>query len=163
MERKVGGENEFHTIPNSFIPGNGTTNIPHHYQFDDSPGSGSTVSYRLKQIDLDGSIHHSDPINVAVLLSVDGAAPHEFTLSQNYPNPFNPQSEIKFSVKSPGRATLKVYNLLGEEVASLFDGYAEPGVFLRATINGSAMSSGVYFYRLSSGGNEMLRKMVVVK
>jgi len=61
---------------------------------------------------------------------------------QNYPNPFNPETEIAFAVESTGKATLRVYNLLGQEVATLFDGLADPGRYYRVRFGGVGLPSG---------------------
>ncbi len=73
------------------------------------------------------------------------SSPETFVLYQNYPNPFNPTTQIKYSVPENAYITLKVYNLLGQEVANLFEGYKQPGNY-EVTFNGSKLASGVYFY-----------------
>ncbi len=154
---------EFQTIPNSFVPGHGTTNVPQHYMFTDSLVVPGAIHYRLKQMDLDGTVYYTDAISLDIPASVGGKVPIAFMLSQNYPNPFNPESEITFSVDAAGRATLLLYDIVGRDVAELFDGYAEPGVYFKATVNGEGLASGVYVYRLNSGGRQIARKMVLVK
>jgi hypothetical protein len=119
--------------------------------------------YRLKQVDLDGTIHYTDPVQVHVLTSVKETAPIAFALKQNYPNPFNPSTEIKFSVQATGRATLALYNLLGQQVATLFDGIAEAGQYYKLTLNAENLSSGMYFYRLQSGMRSELKKLTVLR
>jgi hypothetical protein len=89
--------------------------------------------------------------------------PSSFQLAQNYPNPFNPTTEITFSVASRGRATVRVYNTLGQELLTLFDGVAEPGRSYSKTLDGTGLSSGMYFYRLTSGGKSTIKKMVLLK
>jgi len=85
-----------------------------------------------------------------------------FELSQNYPNPFNPTTKIDYSILKSGHVSLKVYNLLGEEVSTLYDGEQKVGHYT-ATFNGSNLASGVYFYRLQSGGNSIAKKLVLMK
>jgi|GEM_PF-3018875 len=152
----------YQMIPSSFIPGHGTTTDPHTYTYMDLTATSGTWYYRLKQTDLDGTVHYSEPILIQVLTSVKEVAPVAFALNQNYPNPFNPQSEIKFSVETTGRATLEVYNIAGELVATLFDGVAEAGQYYRVQF-GSGMASGVYFYRLQTGTKSDLKKMLLLK
>lgn len=89
--------------------------------------------------------------------------PTTFSLLQNYPNPFNPTTEIQFSVAKSGRATLHVYNLLGQVVATLFDGVAETGKFYHVTVDGGHLASGMYLYRLTSADRSDIRKMLLVK
>jgi hypothetical protein len=88
--------------------------------------------------------------------------PDNFTLSQNYPNPFNPSTTISFSLPRRESVTLKVYDLLGREVATLVDGREEAGEHT-VKWNADGFTSGVYFYRLSAGGGVQTRKLVLVR
>ncbi|HRE41853.1 MAG TPA: T9SS type A sorting domain-containing protein [Ignavibacteria bacterium] len=90
-----------------------------------------------------------------------------FALSQNYPNPFNPSTKINFSLPSAGKVTLKVYDALGKEVNSLVNNNLNTGTF-EYNFNGSALNSGVYFYKLEFFGNDGkyfsdMKKMMLVK
>ena len=100
-----------------------------------------------------------------IVLGVDdvSGAPRVFALLQNYPNPFNPSTEIKFSVENTSRATLEIYSVLGQKVATLFDDVAETGQYYKVRLDGSSLSSGIYFYRLRSGGKSGLKKMILLK
>jgi hypothetical protein len=82
---------------------------------------------------------------------------------QNYPNPVNPETEIKFSVRQAGRATLKMYNVLGQQVAVLFDDVAEAGRFYRVRLNAATLASGVYFYKLQAGASSEMRKLLIIR
>ena len=96
----------------------------------------------------------------------NGSAPHQFNLSQNYPNPFNPSTKIEYSLEKAEMVSLKVYNVLGNEVASLVNGRQEAG---RYTVSfGTSketfdLLSGVYFYRLEAGSFISTRKLVLVR
>jgi hypothetical protein len=90
-------------------------------------------------------------------------APVEFRLYQNYPNPFNPETQIRFSVATTGPATLTVFNALGQQVATLFNEVAEVGRFYVIRFSGRDLASGFYFYRLQSGGQTGLKKLLLVK
>jgi hypothetical protein len=152
-------------LPNSFVAGNGTTNEPHDYAYIDAsiPQTG-LYYYRLRQVDLDGSSHLTDAVSVRVTVTgVEEIAPIEFALKQNYPNPFNPSTEIKFSVETTGRATLEIYNMLGQKVATLFDDVVEAGKYQRVQVNASSFASGMYIYRLQSGARTDLKKMLLLK
>ncbi|HEY6951225.1 MAG TPA: T9SS type A sorting domain-containing protein, partial [Bacteroidota bacterium] len=105
-----------------------------------------------------GSFRYSAATQVDI-----GIAPDDFTLSQNYPNPFNPTTTIEFTLPRDGRATLKVYDMGGREVATLLDKDLNAGVYQRATFDGSRYASGVYFVRLQSGGSQLLKKILLVK
>ena len=163
VERKRTSEQIFVELPNSFIQGHGTTNEPHQYTYTDATTTAGSWQYRLKQIDMDGTVHHTDPVQVDVLTDVKETAPIVFALLQNYPNPFNPETEIKFSVDNTARTTLRIYNLIGQEVATIFDGIAEAGQYYRIKLNGSNLASGVYFYRLQNEKKSELKKMMLVK
>ncbi len=88
--------------------------------------------------------------------------PSTYELEQNFPNPFNPTSEIQYSVPRNGHISLKVYNILGKEVVTLFDGVRQPGNYV-ATFNGVGLASGVYFYRLRAGSFTETKKLLLVK
>lgn len=87
---------------------------------------------------------------------------NEVLTSENYPNPFNPTTLIRFTIKYSGKVTLKVYDVLGREVAELFNGFHEPGSY-EVPFNGSNLPSGVYFYNLTSKGNSITKKMLLLK
>jgi hypothetical protein len=87
----------------------------------------------------------------------------EFSLSQNYPNPFNPSTMIQFTVPSKGHAVLKVFNVLGQEVVTLFNGEAAAGVNHQVEFNASNLASGIYFSRLEFGGKMQMKKMMLLK
>lgn len=157
------GATEWSEVPNSFIAGHGTTNEPHSYSFTHNNVAGGQWQYRLKQVDLDGTVHFSEPINVTAVTSVKEVAPIEFALKQNYPNPLNPSTEIKFSVEQTGRATLRVYNMLGQLVATLFDDVVEAGYYQTVRFNGTNLASGVYLYRLQSGKKSDLKKLILLR
>jgi hypothetical protein len=88
--------------------------------------------------------------------------PIEYSLEQNYPNPFNPFTTIEYSLPQNGFVTLKVFNVLGKEVATLVNGQNEAG---KHTINfdASALNSGVYFYRIDAGNFIETKKMILLK
>ncbi len=88
--------------------------------------------------------------------------PVEFTLSQNYPNPFNPSTVIRFGLPTTGYARLEVFSLLGESVAVLLDAETNAGTH-SVSFNASALGSGIYFYRLTSAGAVLTRKLTVMK
>jgi hypothetical protein len=91
-----------------------------------------------------------------------GSLPAEFQLQQNYPNPFNPSTTISFSLAKAGYVTLKVYNILGQEVGTLLDGYQAPRTY-NLRFEGTGLASGVYFYRLSAPGVDLVKKMLLAK
>jgi hypothetical protein len=93
---------------------------------------------------------------------IPGAVPADFVLNQNFPNPFNPSTKIKYSIPESGQVSLKVFNLLGQEVATIFEGPQQAGSYL-ADFDGLGLSSGVYMYTLQSGDISITKKFVLMK
>jgi hypothetical protein len=107
---------------------------------------------------------HTIAVYFQLATVVEGqAVPAQVSLLQNFPNPFNPETEIRFSVETRGPASLRVYNLLGQEVQSLFEGIAEPGRWYKVSLDGRNVASGLYFYRLQSGGRIDTKKLLLLK
>ena len=88
--------------------------------------------------------------------------PKEFKLEQNFPNPFNPTTTIQYQLPAEARVTLKVYDILGSEVATLVNEVQEAG-YKEVQFNGSNYASGMYIYRLTSGNFSSIKKMMLVK
>ncbi len=141
-----------------FVPGAGTSSTPHQYQYIDAGVEPGSYVYRLEQIDRSGASRFSQEMAVDL-----GAAPREFALGQNYPNPFNPTTTITFTVPSDGRATLKVYDIVGREVATLVDQPMKAGILHQVTFDASRVASGMYFARLQFGTRTLIRKMMLIK
>ena len=150
---------EWNTI--GFVEGSGTQSQTHNYNFIDSTVSAGRYSYRLKQIDFDGSFTYSN------VVEVDLSLPLTFSLEQNFPNPFNPTTKIRYTVgdayyASPTRVLLRIYDILGSEVATLVNEVKPAGSY-EIVFNASQLASGVYFYSLNAGEFKMTKKMVLVK
>ncbi len=88
--------------------------------------------------------------------------PNKFTLQQNYPNPFNPSTEISYTIPKSSFVTLKVYNMLGQEVATLVNGFKSANTY-KVQFNAAGLASGIYIYQLKSGDNVMSKKMILMK
>jgi hypothetical protein len=91
-----------------------------------------------------------------------GDVPVTYALRQNYPNPFNPSTTIEYSIPRSDRVSLKVFNLLGQEIATLVNEVQAAGTYA-VSFNASSFPSGVYFYRLEAGKFSVVRKMAIVK
>lgn len=91
-----------------------------------------------------------------------GTVPEQMALQQNYPNPFNPATKIGFSLPVAGQTSLKVFNLVGQEVATLLEGTYDRGNY-EVPFDGAGLPSGMYFYVLRSNGSTLLQKMALVK
>jgi len=144
-----------------FVSGAGTSNAPRNYSYTDSKLSAGNYAYRLKQIDNNGAFTYGSTVEVAI-----SSAPAAFALSQNYPNPFNPSTVISYSLEKAGMVSLRVYNMLGQEVATLVNGPQEAGIYAVSfnTSKGTlGLSSGVYVYRLEAGSFVSTKKLVLMK
>jgi hypothetical protein len=139
-----------------FVEGNGTTNAPKSYSFTDKSANGK-ILYRLKQIDRDGKFEYSQTIEVTAV-----TAPKEFALEQNYPNPFNPTTVISYQLPVSGNVSLKIFDILGKEVAVLVNEVKEAGSY-SAQFDGTKLSSGLYFYKLTTNQFSSIRKMLLLK
>ncbi len=154
IQRSTQG-NEFSSI--GFVAGYGTTTETKNYRFVDVNLTAGNYTYRLKQVDFNGTFSYSDVVNVDVT-----SLPIQFQLAQNYPNPFNPSTTIKFSIPQSSNVTLKIFNTLGQEVSTLTNQNMESGVH---TINfdASQLNSGIYFYKLVAGSYSEVKKMTLIK
>ncbi|MDH3268909.1 MAG: T9SS type A sorting domain-containing protein, partial [Ignavibacteria bacterium] len=139
-----------------FVAGFGTTTEPKTYSFVDSKLETGNYTYRIKQIDFDGTFAYSDEVNVDVEI------PLEYSLEQNYPNPFNPSTTIKYSIPEDGFVKLAVYNMLGEEVAALVNTTQKAGRY-EVNFNASKLSSGVYVYRIEASNFTASKKLILMK
>ncbi len=139
-----------------FIKGNGTTSSPIQYSFvDENPVGGNSFSYRIKQIDNNGTFKYSNTINVLL-------APSKFILRQNFPNPFNPTTTIKYSLPQNSFVSLKVYDITGKEVANLVNEQELIGNH-SVEFNASSLASGIYFYRIKTGNYSDTKKLILLK
>ena len=154
--RKRGETGEWSKI--GFVEGHGTTLTPQAYSYSDRRVSFGKYYYRINQVDLGGQSKTYPEMEVAV-----GTGPEKFVLAQNYPNPFNPSTLIDFVVPQSGFASMKVYNVLGQEVAALFEGSADAGKVYTARFNASNLPSGLYFYTLRSAGKLETKRMLLMK
>jgi hypothetical protein len=139
-----------------FVQGKGTTTVKQSYSFTDNNLASGSYTYRIKQIDVNGSINYLKEINVEV------GIPSVFSLEQNYPNPFNPATTIKYQLPKAGFVTLRIYDILGREVASLVKENQNAGRY-SVDFNASKLSSGVYIYELKSPDFTSCKKMMLTK
>ena len=162
VERKIDGEWE----KIGFKEGKGTTTEETHYVFSDDFSYKSykgLISYRLKQMDFNGTYAYSNVIEIDVDLT-----PKEYALYQNYPNPFNPATTIKYSLPFDSHVRIAVYTILGELLDVVVDGVKEVG-FHDYVWNASRYASGVYIYTIeaksvgSSDKFSAVKKMMILK
>jgi hypothetical protein len=159
IERKYNGpadvsNNSWEKI--GFVQGNGNSNSPKYYSFIDKNLLSGYYSYRLKQIDYDGSYTYSDVLKVKVdykpqILDV-----------KNYPNPFNPITKIYYEIPEDGFVTLKIYNALGKEIKTLINENRIAGSY-EIEFDASGLPTGIYFNVLQVGDNRIVKKMQLIK
>ncbi len=157
IERSNGGE--FQSV--GFVEGHGTTTELNNYTFTDRNVPAGNYSYRLKKEDFDGTFEYSQVVEVEVV------TPTEFALQQNYPNPFNPSTRISFSLATDSKVSLKVFDVLGQEVMTLINNDLSAGTH-QIDFNASRLNSGVYFYKIEASGNNGtnftdVKKMILTK
>jgi hypothetical protein len=144
------------------VDGQGNTSRATDYSYVDDIDliNGITYSYTIEAVDYDGSIDIYGPVTATPLAA--GAVPEKFALWQNYPNPFNASTVIRYQLASDEHVTLKVYNIYGQEVASLVDADQKASRY-SVPWTGQGVSSGVYLYTLTAGDLSQTRKMVLIK
>ncbi|MFA7361287.1 MAG: endonuclease [Candidatus Kapaibacterium sp.] len=147
---------EFSNI--GFINGHGTVNTPTNYSFEDRNLQTGRYKYRLKQIDHNGNYEYFE-LNGDVEIGV----PKKFDLSQNYPNPFNPVTKINFDLPVDGRVSILIYDVTGREVARIINNEFKKAGYYTTDFNAGSLSSGVYFYSMSTENFRAAKKMVVLK
>jgi hypothetical protein len=140
-----------------FVKGFGVSAIPQKYSCSDFNIVPGRYVYRLKEIDQDGTFRYYGNAEIQI-----GLLANTLTLS-NYPNPFNPATTVVFSVPSDGHTTLKVFTMLGQEVATLFNGLAQSGRLNKVSFDGAQFSSGVYYCAIEYGGQRLIKRMLIVK
>jgi hypothetical protein len=109
------------------------------------------------------NVYFSDSTELVVSTEDEEDLVKSFELNQNYPNPFNPTTNIGFNLPSTTSVTLKVYNLLGQEVATLINGRKMNTGTHSVTFNAGSLSSGLYFYRIEAGDYNSTKRMMLIK
>ena len=120
-----------------------------------------TNNYIFSGID-ENSVWRRAYTDIIGIKNISTEVPSGFSLSQNYPNPFNPVTNLEFGISDLGFVTLKVYDLLGKEVSTLVNEKLNPGTY-RVEFNAGSLTSGVYFYRLSTGDFSDTKRMILIK
>jgi hypothetical protein len=158
IERKTALDERWKEV--GFVPGFGTTSERKSYSFTDENLTMDSYSYRIKQIDFDGTFEYSNSVVVEVF------SPEKYTLTQNFPNPFNPSTTIEFSIPQTSNVTIDVYNIVGELVASLVNRTLDAG-YHKVNFDASNLPSGTYVYQLKASGQNGIfvdaKKMLLMK
>ncbi|MCS7229574.1 MAG: T9SS type A sorting domain-containing protein [Candidatus Kryptonium sp.] len=147
-------------LTNDELKGLGTNAYGKRYTYvDRNVKNGLGYEYKIVAVSFSGQRQE-----IGIIYAKPGSEiPSKFVLYQNYPNPFNPGTEIKFDLPESGHVKLEVFNLAGERVAVLYDGYMEAGYGKTIRWNANGFSSGVYLYKLSAGKYVDVKKMVLMK
>lgn len=139
------------------IQGHGTVSTPQNYAFTDRGLATGEYNYRLKQIDFNGNFEYfnlSSEVGIGI--------PSKYELSQNYPNPFNPSTRINYDLPADGKVSLQLFDMRGRNVAVIVNEVQTAGYY-SVDFNGDNLSSGVYFYTISSGRFVATKKMILLK
>jgi hypothetical protein len=151
-----GPQDRWHRL--GFVEGAGTTSDPRTYRFvdDDLPFEADSLTYRLRQVDLDGAEHYSDP------RTVERAAPDRVALRKPFPNPATQRVTFHFAVPEPTDVRVRVYDVMGRRVATWRDGRVQAGRH-KQTGRVRSLASGLYFVRLVAGDERRTRRLTVVR
>ncbi|MGQ9799378.1 MAG: T9SS type A sorting domain-containing protein [Ignavibacterium sp.] len=155
IERKF-NSNDFISI--GFVKGKGTTTEKQFYSYTDTPTENGTYTYRLKQIDFNGTFNYSDEIEINNISNV------ELFLEQNYPNPTNSNAVILWSTPINSHISLKLYDVLGREVFTLVDEFREAGLYEnQIDLSSLNLPSGIYLYELKAGLSAISKKLILLE
>lgn len=147
--RSLEQDRNFEQLNSEIIPGNGNSNTAHSYAFvDEDVNENTTYYYKLSSKDFNGQVLAYGSVVSSTALQL----PQTFSIAQNYPNPFNPETHFRFTIAEASRASLKIYNVLGQRIRTIFDNRVfEPGVYEDFSWNatddfGNPVSNGIYYY-----------------
>ncbi len=154
IEKSCGNDNNWSTA--GFVKGQGNSTKPVQYSFTDHLSGAGEYSYRLKQVDFDGSSH------VSRTLTVNYNPVLTFSLDQNYPNPFNPSTFINYKTSEAGHVRISVFNTLGQKVAELVNGFKPAGDY-KVRFDAVNLASGIYLYKLEVNEMSAVKKMILLR
>jgi len=154
----ISGSKSDEWLKEGFVKGSGTKNTRTDYSFTDKKLNTGKFKYRIKQIDYNGNFEYFNLNNI-----VEISSPAKIELSQNYPNPFNPATNINFQLPESEYVTLKVYDITGREISTLFSDKLNAGYYEKQ-FDGSGLPSGIYFYQLVVNNIKYaVKKMLLIK
>ncbi|MDR3668521.1 MAG: FISUMP domain-containing protein, partial [Ignavibacteriaceae bacterium] len=154
IEKSIVNSNTWQKIAS--VQASGNSNSPKHYSYIDKNVNAGKYSYRLKVVDLDGSSKYSNIVNAEIV------APIKFEMGQNYPNPWNPTTTIRYQVPVNILVTIKVFDALGREVATLVN-EPKPAGSYEIVFNGHNLASGIYYYQMKAGNFIDTKKITLIK
>nr|MBP9095685.1 T9SS type A sorting domain-containing protein [Ignavibacteria bacterium] len=139
------------------IQGKGNVNSISTYLYEDRNLQSGKYHYRLKQIDFNGNFNYYELTNEVII-----GIPAKYSLSQNFPNPFNPSTTINYEIPNSNFVSLKIYDIMGREVAILINQFQQPG-FYNINFNASKLPGGIYFYKIQAGNFSAVKKLLLLK
>ncbi len=156
VQRRLGADAAF--APIGFVEGAGTTDRPQSYRFTDDmlPFEAEQVAYRLRQVDLDGTMAYSPEVEFS------RAVPERLVLRGNYPNPFQGRTLIRYELPQASFVQIDIFNVLGQRVAQLVD-HRQPAGRNEIVFEARDLPSGVYFIRLEADGRSQFQQITVVQ
>ena len=164
--RALSEDGEYERLTSEIIEGAGTSTGRREYAFTDARlANGVTYWYKLQDVAFDGTRTMHGPI--AVMPQAEEAAeiqalPTEFGLAQNVPNPFNPGTEIRYQLPEASYVVLAIYDVLGQQVQVLVEGFIDAG-YRSVVWDAKDVASGIYFVRMEAGDFVRVRKMVLIR
>jgi hypothetical protein len=147
----TGDEGTAVRVSGNYLYVGGTTNIP------------INLNTHSDFVTLQYSNSSDNPGYLSAHHEIDPNAPKVFSLSQNYPNPFNPVTDIRYSIPIQSVVSIKVYDILGREIANLVNNESQQPGYYKVSLNGTNLASGLYFYRMTAGSYSGVRKMILIK
>lgn len=142
----------------AFVDGKGTTSQTQNYSFTDNELAAGSYTYRLKQMDFDGTFTYSNTVEVII------GVPQEYALNQNYPNPFNPSTRIAYTIPVASNVNLELYTVTGSKITTLVNTNQEAGYYsIDLDADVLNLSTGVYFYRFSAVDNTTGKQFIETK
>jgi hypothetical protein len=154
VERKGGA---WRTIDS--VNGAGTVLTKREYAVSDSGAAAGPWTYRIREVDLNGTVRYSQ---AASTVAGHGITPAAFALEQNFPNPFNPETTLRYTLPVDSRVSLVVFNVLGESVATLVNGEVEAGTHV-VRFSPAGLSSGMYYYKLRAGNFQDTKRLMILR
>lgn len=144
-----------------YVQGAGSTTTPQYYSFEDNDVNYGVYTYRLKQVDFDGTYKYSNSVEV------DFGTPKSYVLNQNHPNPFNPATTISFQLPVESKVKIEIFNSLGQQVSEIVNSDYTAGVH-KIEFNASELASGIYYYAITAVGIDgnnfsSTKKMLLLK
>jgi 6-phosphogluconolactonase (cycloisomerase 2 family) len=169
IHRSLQADEGYVKLNPSLIAAQGNSTTGAGYSYTDNPEQGASFYYKLEDVNLQGESGYHEPVYVS-LTSVDknqNAVPDKYLLSQNYPNPFNPVTTINFGLPKPGLVEIFIYDINGKLVNRLISEQKAAGYhsvrWNAKNKNGSRLTSGIYYYKLTAGDFQQTNKMILMK